>query len=589
MKRYIAILGAMSLCAGAFAQEINPTVEVTNDYQGKTVEAVKPSQKMDVPDSVLRFDMKYDYDIFTQKYAGAADFTPYLMDMKPTAQIGRGKKLYLRAGAGFPLKPTLDLVFTPVQGTDWNVDFYAFHRSYIGKYRNIGLEQNGDLYDIKAIKDISGSSEKKYVKGYDALTRVGVDLHKTAGSTLLSLSAGYYGIHTKVKDDDDNAMKTGFNSAEASFGFSRATTPDTKYFLYEGTLRGRFGSEKLTGGDEVSTLGEFKASFDGTFGPVFSRSHRIVADVHAGVSSYSNLCTATLGNFYVTPKYVFERGGARISLGVKINPAFRGGDTFYYGFEQGATKGQIFYPDVHVSMPLAPGVNLYGKVTGGVTLNDYSSLKEWNHFVTPWRGVFYPLMENTIERVNFTGGLRGNVSEKFRYDVSAGYGLYKNMLSDAAYAFYDGTYMMIAPMLSYVKGGVFHADASLAYDGDPFFAEASLAYRKANVTDDEFMAFAPAALSGNLHLGYNIRNRLTLGLYGDFATKRTCTVTYEDYAYGDMTIPGYFDLGIGAEYAVNRKLSVWARGGNLLNQTIMKHICNPEYGISITAGIVLSL
>ena len=56
----------------------------------------------------------------------------------------------------------------------------------------------------------------------------------------------------------------------------------------------------------------------------------------------------------------------------------------------------------------------------------------------------------------------------------------------------------------------------------------------------------------------------------------------------EAKIPGYADLGINFEYAFNRRISLWARGGNLLNMTIQRSPLFAEGGINFTAGICLN-
>ena len=56
-----------------------------------------------------------------------------------------------------------------------------------------------------------------------------------------------------------------------------------------------------------------------------------------------------------------------------------------------------------------------------------------------------------------------------------------------------------------------------------------------------------------------------------------------------VTLPGYADLGVSFEYALNRKLSFWLRGGNLCCMTIQRTPLYAEGGINFTAGICLNL
>ena len=77
----------------------------------------------------------------------------------------------------------------------------------------------------------------------------------------------------------------------------------------------------------------------------------------------------------------------------------------------------------------------------------------------------------------------------------------------------------------------------------------------------------------------------------EFATVRKGSVVNmsASAAMYDAVIPGYADLGVYFEYATNRALSFWIKGGNLLNMTIQRNPLFAEKGINFTAGICLNL
>ena len=132
MKHPITIIAAAFICAVSAAQNLNPTVEVTNTYIGNASDIAKPAETMAVPDTVQKFDMVYDYEVRPTDYKGAYDFRPYKIDLRPDPSPYDGKRLFLRAGAGFRLHPVGDIVVTPFDREKFNLNVYAHHRSYIG-------------------------------------------------------------------------------------------------------------------------------------------------------------------------------------------------------------------------------------------------------------------------------------------------------------------------------------------------------------------------------------------------------------------------------------------------------------------------
>ena len=126
MRQHIlATALAAAVTALAYGQNLNPTVEVTNAYEGGASSINKPAQKMAVPDTVTRFNLDFDYSVFEKPYRGAYEFSPYYVELKPAPKVSTTGKFYLRAGAGFTLHPELDMVWSPVRKEKFRLNVYA--------------------------------------------------------------------------------------------------------------------------------------------------------------------------------------------------------------------------------------------------------------------------------------------------------------------------------------------------------------------------------------------------------------------------------------------------------------------------------
>ena len=140
---YLAFVLLMSsVCGSVYAQELDPTVVVNRAYEGKLVEVSKPSFDMMVPDSVTRFDLDFDYTVFEKPFRGSYEFSPYLLKMQPSSAVQKRRQLYLKAGAGYTLHPTFDVVWSPTFKGPFRMDVYGLHRSYFGPYRNITVTED---------------------------------------------------------------------------------------------------------------------------------------------------------------------------------------------------------------------------------------------------------------------------------------------------------------------------------------------------------------------------------------------------------------------------------------------------------------
>ena len=201
---YAAALGIAVLAFSCFparmaGQAIDPTVEVTRDYEGKLMEVHKPLFKMPVADSLQHFDLEFDYSVYDSPYKGTYDFNPYLLNTRPAPAPYSGKSLWLKAGAGYALQPVLDFVWTPGLKGRFRMSVYGSHRSYIGRYRGIR-----DVYDGSRVRledpyrtgygSRSGADGSTAWSGYDMVTAAGVNGSVAWDGGEFSFDAGYYGI-----------------------------------------------------------------------------------------------------------------------------------------------------------------------------------------------------------------------------------------------------------------------------------------------------------------------------------------------------------------------------------------------------------
>ena len=195
----LAAAGSVLACVSAGAQNLNPTVSVTKAYEGSLMEVHKPAQEMFVPDSLKRFDLDFDYSVFENPYKGSYDFSPYLLEMKPQAAALTGRKFYLKAGAGYRLRPSLDLVWEPLTKGRFRMSVYGSHHSYIGDYRNMRFDADGMLKS-------AGDSWN----GYDLYSTAGANAQADLGKAVIAFDLNYKGIQGKTGEG-----ATGFNSARA--------------------------------------------------------------------------------------------------------------------------------------------------------------------------------------------------------------------------------------------------------------------------------------------------------------------------------------------------------------------------------------
>ena len=587
-KIYLVSAAMLMTAAVSFGQNFNPTVEVTNTYQGNASEVHKPLLGMNVPDSLLRFDLDFDYEVFEKPYQGAYSFKPYMLNMRPAKDAWRGRRLYLKAGAGYTLHPRFEFVFSPEQSGPFQMSVYASHKSYFGNYHEIKPELQDGLYRMKKSGGKFG--------GYDALTSAGFDGRYNWDRTILSFGIGYYGLAAK-----DSVMSRSYNA----FDFNarvRSNNDSESYFLYDIGLRGRVANDGLDyksfsfpDGVTVDKQNENWVLLDGLVGPVVNNSRSILVGFEAESASYSRFYDGNIGRVALIPSYRFKSGRWNLNLGVKLEFMFRNdADTLSFG-KMGGGKGQIVYPDAHISFAVGGNVALYADATGGSRLNTYSSQISENHhlnpsfLVAPVYELITPLVDNTVEKVNARIGVRGSAASSFQFDVNGGVGLYGNALMESGLFTAGGD---LVPALAYSDYNLIYANALVGLRTGRVKIDADFRYRGVSFPDNDALnlGFTLPKYSGGVRASYDISSRLYAGINVEAASWRDgkcASVASEDIL--DVRVPGYVDLGVNCGYKFNRKWTLWLESGNLLCQTIQRTPFYAEKGPWFTAGISLNL
>ena len=582
IRLFTAAVAAMAISAGLSAQNINPTVEVVNTYEGRLLEVHKPVSEMAVPDSLLTFRLDFDYDVFDTPYKGAYDFEPYLISMHPTESVAP-RKFFFKAGAGYTLRPSLGFVYsTPAKGFQWDV--YGSFNSYFGDYHRIAYD-SGKL-------DADGGKWN----GRDMAARVGFNGLKEWKGSVLKFGAAYDNLSTK---DWRNSKSSNGGMA---FARMRTTQAAPGSFFYDGTLKFSYKSDaqKTSMLEGHPGLGEGLVTLGGELGPVLDASSSLLFGVNVDMAMYSGLLSSFAGRIALTPKYVYNRDRWNFSLGLSLSTLVHSDDTrsVLAAYENHTHKGQFIYPMVNVEFSAIPEkLALYASATGGDDINAYSSIQEGNHHFDPLFGLgFGPLLDNTSERINVRIGAKGGVKSRLHYEVFGGVSAKANAPMEMAYEL-DG---LMTPGLIYHDMTLYYAGTRLNLETNLVDAGLNAAFKGSslqNSTDYDY-GFLPSKISGDVYFRYKWQDRLSAGFDAGFASSRKgCVKTGSDtdfdgeieYTGNPATIPGWLDLGIGAQYRLNKRLGFWIRGGNLLGQKIQRNVLYAEKGVSVTGGVIVNL
>lgn len=588
MRKYIFVFIAATALAASCpvnAQELDPTVVVNRTYEGKLLEVHKPPFDMAVPDTVSRFDLDFDYSVFEKPYKGAYEFKPYVLAMRPASAVIAPKQLYLKAGAGYTLHPTLDLIWAPPFKGPFKMDVYARHRSYIGDYRMF-IPSDTPAQTVKLDRWMRSGGDHSFWNGYDLDTRAGIDGSYDWFAGTVDFDIAYVGI--AVEDDCKKRM---YDAVDVMLGVSSKSNGDT-YLQYDFQVDYRYGEDKLEFVGADDRLGEHKVGIDASVGHVIKRKHNVSFDMVVDLVSYTHpLHAGTAGEFSLVPHYVFSGNRWAVDAGIKMSKLLRANlpEDLY------PTTEQFVYPDVSAWFDLIPdAMRMYAYIGGGNRLNTYSSLLEKNHHfdLTYGRGL-WPLMDADVERISTSLGFKGRIGAKFTYDLRTGYVNYKNALFDAVMigVLYEAEGKQYIPAMGYSGYQKYYAALDMGLCTENIKLDGSVSYTYSWDISNSAGLLAPAAVTGDFAFEYNWNRRIFAGIDCAFATERKGSLidTLDNDAVLEACMPGYVDLGVCFEVATTRAFSFWVRGGNLLNMTIQRNPLYAEKGVNFTAGIRLNL
>ena len=531
MKKSFCALAALVLSAPVFAQNINQTVQVTNDYVTRFADFQKQGGEMTVPDSLYRFDYHFDYSVFDTPYKGSYEFSPYRIRVTPQARLYDGNKLYLRAGAGYSFHPQLELAWQMLEKKDFTIGVFADMGGYAGRY-------------------FQRSSSDTF-RGYDLDGHVSVNGQALRPGARLSYQVGFDGIYNGWGD----AYRAGFNSGYLAGRVQSRERPGD-YTFYDVDLRFRHSVDQ--GNVRMSNLHVGISA-----GPVLKGKYKILMDglfemEAMGVyqTLFRNGYNTNLARLHPHVDFLF--GPVRVDAGARFDLA---------EYDRSEQKPFTIAPDVMVRLAMLDAdLDLYAGVSGGLGMEDHYSLKQFNHFVnasnTP------PTVSR--EKIRIRAGLEGHRNAGLQYAFEAGYVSYSNKplvsLNGMARVDYKSVY----------------ANATMGWKSERLDIDGALTYNYL-MFPEEASAFAPAAFTADVRGTWNWQQKIFAGLFVEAATARKSMTP--DVA----SIAGYANVGLTGEYRIDRNWSVWAEAGNLLGMAIERMPGYVVKGPYFTLGFGLRL
>ena len=548
MKRINLAIAVMALCAPLSAQNINQSVQVTNEYESRFSDFQKTGPSLQVPDSLYRFDYSFDYSVFETPYKGSYEFSPYRISVTPEARLYDGSKFFLRLGAGYTIHPQFEMAWQMLQTPDFAIGVFAEAGGYAGRYSRRGVAES--------------------FSGHDLNGRIGLGGQYLRPAVRLSYHFGYEGIFAG-EGGAEPYFRSGFSSVIAAGRIQSRERPGNQMF-YDIDLQYRYSSDGGRSEGKVSASGENNLRVAVSAGPVLASKYRIlidglfeleslrgddyykVADSHGEL--FGGMRMASLGS--IKPHVDFLLGPVRLDAGVRLD--------YSKGTEQGAFSVS---PDVTARMALLDAdMELVAGVSGGQYIQSHYAVKQLNHFAF----MMGSSAKISREKLHVRAGLQGHAASRLQYELEAGYVSYQGMPLASLYGVLPVDYNA-----AYVQGRFSWRGPRLELDAD-----AKYSYLRLNTL---CAAFAPPAFVGELRGRYNWENRTWAGLFVEAQSSRL------SLASDGVWIPWFANLGLTFEYRIDARWTFWAEAGNLLGMAIERAPGFIEKGQYGTVGFSLKL
>ncbi|KQT18327.1 TonB-dependent receptor [Chryseobacterium sp. Leaf404] len=311
-------------------------------------------------------------------------------------------------------------------------------------------------------------------------------------------------------------------------------------------------------------------------------------------------------NASLTPEISFRKGDSYLSIGSSFSFLNSKNDNLILA-EQLKSNKTYWFPQAEFQYAAANEFKFYGGVDGGLKLNTYGELLQQNPFL-----VSDQYLRPTETKYHFYAGLRGDIDETFKYDVSAGFGKMNNILFFRANSLFDNAFTLNRSAYNFANtfstvyddGNVSDIKGSLQYFPlENLVIDGEVRFQKYDLNNYKNIYNVPL-LTASFGAKYTmLEKKLLLGFKGIFASDRTTnsytltgvpdplvagSTVYQSTEDTNDKVGGYADLNLSAEYRFHKNFSIFAVGNNLLGAKYQTFQGYKVLGAQVLGGVKIS-
>ncbi|MFL2565398.1 MAG: hypothetical protein ACJ0QN_06345 [Parvicellaceae bacterium] len=506
--------------------------------------------------------------------------------LKITANGDKLYRGYLKAGAGAYLSPLLEFNYASKRSRD---ESWGFKGGTNGSFANINGLGNTKYSDLSL-----GGYYQKFFMDYDLWSEVDYERnnYQFYGLDYEDIQMyDFYGI-----DSNDSLMKESFKEADSLFkqnydlfdlhiklnslNIGRDTNKlrikswidfhhlNSNYDLSENHFLIGAHSGWLILDEEF--LGTFELDINNLNAP---ETLTINAD---NIIQSSNQKNRTSGIIRLNPHIYSRKNNLIVKAGLSVQANINDNTKFH------------IFPDLELSYSLFNNVFIpYGGWVGNVQRNTFNDIRLENPFISEDAN-----LQNTVQKSNLFAGVRGSLSSKFTFNLSASFQKFDSMyfFTPDNISSYGNKFQMTYDNLSQTSfmGEITYQDSEklkVSAKGEYFIYDPSnelYAWQK-----PEFLI----TLSGLLDLSNKIIVKSDIYLVG----QRKVFSHYEplrNYELEDgkyvSTLKPLIDMNLSAEYRYNKKVSGFIQFNNFIGKKYQYWSNFPVQSINILGGVTFS-
>lgn len=531
---------------------VNEEIEVVRPYKPILAEAVKLRRSPNL-DDVKTYKAKLNYSILDRKLELNSDIQKLQAQALAEEKASILVNNYVKGAFGSLATLLGEAYFNTGKDEGLQLGGYFKHFSQEGKLN----KQNS-------------SNQQLSVFGRSIL-----DQNTVSGKINFERNGTYfYGIDDARPTLNLNPDKQALTTIELEGELVKNFTEDENAFSYALKANGYIWNDKFSAKENYLSLNGYVNK------RINSLNLGLAASTEFGNSK--DALTSVGNNLLRLNPYIrLQVKGAKITAGINFVQQF------------GTVSSSKIFPTVTADFTLIPDyLQVFGEVKGDVNRNSLKGFTDEN----PWLNS-NAVVKNTVEKLSFSAGIKGTGGPGFGYKARIyvkqfdDMPLFVNNFTD--FNKFDVIYDFGKTKLTGVEGEIsVQVSDALKWTG------------KLNLDDwkpaaETYSWFKPGLkVSSNFLYTYNkkLSFNASVVIQDDVKAKvyTGAPVPASQYVVPNTnielieTVKGYVDLGVGAEYRINNKFSVFAKANNILNTNYSKYLYYQANGFNIFGGLTYS-